>query len=374
MAYFLKSGNTYSVSSKEAMDLHDFLPAGNYVVKQNPINKQFYLEQIDSFEFKGKLYGNTTRHAERIINTFKDRGISTGVMLAGEKGSGKTLLTKKISMLAAEEGIPTIVINASWCGDQFNSFMQDIDQPCVVLFDEFEKVYDKDEQEAILTLLDGVYPSKKLFLLTCNDKWRIDSHMRNRPGRIFYMIDFKGLDRDFVREYCQDNLDNKDHIESVCNVSSVFTQFNFDMLKAIVEDMNRYKETAQEAIAILNAKPEYNSEVEFSVNLQVKGLDVDVVHLGRKTWHGNPLTEEIEINFKDYDCEEDEDPGLTAVTAAETGSVPTRDWSWGSVSFRPNELLKVDSVNNKFIFVNEDGDRLVLTRTKEKSFHYYDAF
>ena len=372
MAYFLKSGNTYTVSSKEAMDLHEELPAGNYVIKQNPMNKQFYLEQVDAFEIKGKLYGKTTRHAERILNTFKDRGISTGVMLTGEKGSGKTLLTKKIALQAAAEGIPTILINQPWCGDAFNSFIQTIEQPCVVLFDEFEKVYDKDEQEAILTLLDGVYPSKKLFLLTCNDKWRVDHHMRNRPGRIFYMIDFKGLDVEFVREYCEDNLLNKDHINAVCNISTIFGQFNFDMLKAMVEDMNRYGETPQEVITILNAKPEFSSEVNFEVNLQIDGLDVELTDLGRKTWNGNPLTEEIEINFKDYngDDEDSDVPGLVSATGS---TAEEKSWHWNCVSFNPHELLKVDAANNRFIFVNEDGDRLVLTRSKERQFHY-DAF
>ncbi len=369
-SYFLKSGNTYSVSSKEAMDLHDFLPAGNYVVKQNPMTKQFYLEVIDSFEIKGKLYGNTTRHADRILNTFKDRGSSTGVMLTGEKGSGKTLLTKRISINAAAEGIPTIVINSPWCGDPFNSFMQNIDQPCVILFDEFEKVYDKEQQEAILTLLDGVYPSKKLFLLTCNDKWRVDQHMRNRPGRIFYMIDFKGLDVDFVREYCEDNLLNKDYIQSVCNISSIFNQFNFDMLKAMVEDMNRYGETPQEVIKLLNAKPEFSSEVKFDVSLQVKGIDVELEQLGTKQWNGNPLTDEPEISWKNYSDEDSEDdaPVLTAATTSKS-----RDWNWDYACFTPRNLLKVDAANSKFIFVNDDGERLVLTRSKERHFHY-DAF
>ena len=85
----------------------------------------------------------------------------------------------------------------------------------MVLFDEFEKVYDSDEQEEMLTLLDGVFPSKKLFVLTCNDKWRVNQHMRNRPGRIFYMLDFTGLDEDFVVEYCHDNLKNLANIDGV---------------------------------------------------------------------------------------------------------------------------------------------------------------
>jgi hypothetical protein len=43
-----------------------------------------------------------------------------------------------------------------------------------------------------------------------NDKFKVNQHMRNRPGRIFYMIEYKGLDKQFIREYCQDRLDAKE--------------------------------------------------------------------------------------------------------------------------------------------------------------------
>ena len=35
MAYFLKNGTSFRVSSKEAMDLHEQLPAGNYTIAQD---------------------------------------------------------------------------------------------------------------------------------------------------------------------------------------------------------------------------------------------------------------------------------------------------------------------------------------------------
>ena len=75
MAYFLKSGNTFRVSSKEAMDLHEALPAGNYTVAQDQFGN-FYLEQIEDFEIPSKMYGNTLRHTDRIINSFWDRPAS----------------------------------------------------------------------------------------------------------------------------------------------------------------------------------------------------------------------------------------------------------------------------------------------------------
>jgi hypothetical protein len=281
-------------------------------------------------------------------------------MLTGEKGSGKTLLAKMLAVTAADAGVPTIVINEPWCGEGFNAFMQMIEQPTVILFDEFEKVYDKDDQEKMLTLLDGVYPSKKLFVLTCNDKWRIDSHMRNRPGRIFYSLDFKGLEQDFIIEYCEDNLNNKTHIQGVCRVAAMFDQFNFDMLKALVEEMNRYNESPSESMKMLNAKPEFGGDSKYKISLQVKGLDIDVDHIEQEQWQGNPLTNRVSIDYKSYTGKNDDegDP----------------DWNWETARFDQGDLKQIDPQAGKFVFINEEGGRVTLNRVKEKSFHYYDAF
>lgn len=366
MTYFMKSGTRFNVSTKEAMDLHERLPAGNYTVKFDKMAGCFYLEQIESFEIKGKVYGDTRKQSQRILNTFNDRTASTGVMLTGEKGSGKTLLAKMLAVTAAESGVPTIVINEPWCGEGFNSFMQMIEQPTVILFDEFEKVYDKDDQEKMLTLLDGVYPSKKLFVLTCNDKWRVDSHMRNRPGRIFYSLDFKGLEQDFIIEYCEDNLNNRDQIGSVCRVAAMFDQFNFDMLKALVEEMNRYKETASESMRMLNAKPEFGGESKYKVGLQVKGLDVPTDVIEQEVWTGNPLVNKICIDYKVY---EDETPGVPTV-----GDPDDREWNWEDARFGQEDLKQVDPQAGKFVFINSNGDRVTLDRVKEKYYNYMDAF
>jgi hypothetical protein len=354
MTYFLKSGTRFNVSTKEAMDLHDHLPVGTYTVKFDKMAGCFYLEQIEGFEIKGKIYGDTKRHATRILNTFNDRTASTGVMLTGEKGSGKTLLAKMLSLDAQANGVPTIVINAPWCGEEFNGFMQMIEQPTVILFDEFEKVYDREQQEAMLTLLDGVYPSKKLFVITCNDKWRVNEHMRNRPGRIFYMMDYKGLEQDFIIEYCEDNLKAKEHIQTICRIASMFDQFNFDMLKAMVEEMNRYGETPQQVMKMLNAKPEFSGEARYKVTLQPKGLEIPDGMLETTEWVGNPLTNRINLDYKVEDNE-------------------TEDFDWENCRFTNEDLKQVDANSGKFIFINELGDRVTLSKVKEKSYHW-DAF
>jgi len=350
MAFFIRNGNTFQVTPTNALDLHDRLPTGTYTVGFNRQSEQFFLERIEDFRISGKLYGRCTQHAQRIINTFLDRPASTGVMLVGEKGSGKTLLSKKIACMALELDMPTIVINQPWAGEAFNTFMQTIDQPAVVVFDEFEKVYDRDDQVKLLTLLDGVYPSKKLFMLTSNDKWNVDQHMCNRPGRIYYLINFTGLEEEFIREYCADNLQNLQHVDTICKIASVFNQFNFDMLKAMVEEMNRYNETPHQALSILNITPEFSSDSRYAVELQIQGRDMPKDHLDSEDWSGNPINETVSIAYRNYH---------------EDG-----DYNWARAKFEHSMIRHVDSKSGKFLFVNEHGERLVLTRLTRKGWDY----
>lgn len=287
MNHYICNGNTWRVAPHAAIDLRPQLPVGNYILKVD-MNGEFYLETVESFTSPPKMYGDTLHIAKRFMTTFLDRSNATGILLTGEKGSGKTLLAKELSLLAAREhAIPTVMINYPFTGDKFNAFIQVIDQPCIILFDEFEKTYDEDQQEHVLTLLDGVFPSKKLFILTSNDEWRIDTNMRNRPGRLFYNVSYKGLSQEFVEEYALDNLNNKDHVKALVQIASIFLAFNFDMLKAIVEECNRFNETPQEAIKYLNVKPEYSGSSKFDVSIFVNGVKAKSVY--QTKWEGSPL-------------------------------------------------------------------------------------
>ena len=53
----------------------------------------------------------------------------------------KRFLSSNILTTAAEHGISTIVINEALSDDSFSSFIQSTQQPAIVLFDEFEKIY-----------------------------------------------------------------------------------------------------------------------------------------------------------------------------------------------------------------------------------------
>jgi len=370
MSHFFRNGNTFRVADDKAIEVHEFLPAGNYIVKMDPF-ENFFLEEVEPFKPIKKVYGDALKNADRILNTFEKREVSTGVLLNGEKGSGKTLLAKTLSIEAGNKGIPTIIINTDWHGDKFNKLIQDINQPAIIMFDEFEKVYGEETQEAVLTLMDGVFPTKKLFVLTCNDKWRINTHMRNRPGRLYYMIDYKGLDHAFIIEYCEDNLNAKQHIEKICTIASMFDQFNFDMLKALVEEMNRYDESPADALRILNAKPEFDSGSKYSVEVTFEGEKVD--DLRRDEWKGNPLNDEVHFSFyfksKKPKPEVKKVKGKIKSTLALAADEDDEEGDrWVDLTFKPNDLHQVFPQEGRYIFRNSQAEA-VLTKKVET---FYD--
>lgn len=351
MTYVIRMGSAYRMMSEQDIEVCEKLPAKNYMVKQNPMSKEFYLEPVDDFVMPKKLYGDTIKKAERILNTFKARPLSTGVHLDGVKGSGKTLLAKTLSYLAQKDDVASIVINQPFCGDEFNSFIQSIDVPAILIFDEFEKVYNWETQNKILTLFDGVYPTKKLFVLTTNDSNAVNSFLKNRPGRIYYSFKFDTLAQEFIKEYCEDNLNDKSQIPSILKYTQIFSFFNFDMLAAAVEEMNRYGEPLQEVLNYLNIVPENKSSETYVVRFMVG----DFAKVLKKNHRGfSPNNFEYYVNMEDELKElAEKNPPLYAFLEKNFGE---EDYDGNKdINFNPSKLVSFDATTNVFTYALERG-------------------
>lgn len=273
---FLKTGSEWHIATSDDITTYDQLPPGNFVVKYNKITLKYYLVRTDNFDLPSKVYGDTNKRAKRVITTFLDRGTSTGVLLSGEKGSGKTMLAKTISACLAElHGIPTVLINENFTGEEFSQFLARISQPVMILIDEFEKVYNWHEQSKLLTLLDGTHNGEKLFVITVNNLTNVSEFMLNRPGRFYYALSYQGLEEEFIREYCQDNLKNHAEIDTMVKVSKTFSSFSFDILKTMVEEMNRYDETVYQVMDYLNTKPDFGKGERYNITLYYQGTRLE---------------------------------------------------------------------------------------------------
>jgi hypothetical protein len=265
MTGFFTSADTYRPHNLDNGKIVETLPPGYYTVAFDSAKELFYLKTSESFTIPDKIYGNGTKFADKLIDTYLARGKNTGAMLVGDKGSGKTLVAKyACARLVNEYGMPVISVTTGYSGQEFLDFMQQITQPCVVLFDEFEKNYKggnsvhKSEannlapQNSLLTLFDGVLEANKLFIVTANDLMGIDSHLINRPSRFYYFKEYNGVEPDAVVEYCTDRGMSSDHIKVMLVLADVYPQINFDTVCVICEESIRYGLSPSECVVDLN--------------------------------------------------------------------------------------------------------------------------
>lgn len=215
-----------------------------WMVDYNP-EIGYHLVRQPEMSLPSKVYGQNTSISEKIFDTFKlDGGKTTGVMLQGEKGTGKTLTAIEVCLKALSENYPVILIQSEFYGSSFNDFMASIGESCVVFIDEFEKVFKKqDAIDSTLMLLDGAIKTHKLFLLTSNIPLKDSERMEfltNRPSRIKYIFEYGSMAKEVIEEYLQDNLNYPVYTDDIISLQRSFNLFTIDMLKAIVGEINRF--------------------------------------------------------------------------------------------------------------------------------------
>jgi len=358
MTFYVKHGVNYQVTPDANLNIAKILPVGTYQVNYS-MDKGYFLTEIDDFKVGGKRYGTIENRVDRIVNTFLSRSASTGVLLSGEKGSGKTLLAKDLSIELASKGIITIVISSPYSGDGLNSLLQSIDQPAMVMFDEFEKMYNdrENEQAPLLTLFDGIFTSKKLFVITCNDRHKLNDFFINRPGRFFYSFSYDGIDEAIINDYVDDNLVNKTHSNSVKSILKSIHHANFDMMKALIEEMNRYDEPAIESLKYLNINAQPASE---------RWAIQDVTFRTRP----NDYVSMIEL-YRDLNGGSTFRPALEGFSVAYDYTDTDNEESYMSVTVKSSDLKKIDG--DVMIFENNDI-YVSIKKVPEKQYDFRDFF
>lgn len=231
------------------------LPNKVYKVSHDDMLGFFLTHLQDSFVVPSKMYGSTNQRINKILTTYQSRNSQMGVLLTGSKGTGKTILTEALCNQALNLGLPVIIISAPYSGSDFFSFMSNLGE-CVVLFDEFGKVYKDNskekQQESLLSFLDGTYSTKRLLLFTENEQMLINEFLLNRPGRVFYHFKYERVEDEVITEYCTDHSIPQEQVTELLSVADHVEGFSFDMLKAIVDEYLRYKEPINDILIDMN--------------------------------------------------------------------------------------------------------------------------
>lgn len=292
----ISTGNTFKVFD-DTLRTYDEFPAQSYVVRFSKL-EGFYLERYVDIEInEDKIYGVHINKVNKVLNSFERFNRSLGVILSGDKGIGKSLFAKLLSIAAIKKNIPLIVVDRFIPG--IASYIESIDQEVMVLFDEFDKTFgevrasdgEASPQTTLLSLFDGVSGGKKLFVITCNSLYKLNEYLINRPGRFHYHFRFDYPSPSEIREYLEDKLQTAFYgeIDAVIAFSRK-VNLNFDCLRAIAFEINSgisFKEAISD-LNIINTGDgsRYDAILHYKNGMQAscKGVSLDLFGDGKESF------------------------------------------------------------------------------------------
>lgn len=234
----VQSGRTARIYDDD-LRTYDRLQPGTYYIRFSTQTGWFLLQRED-FVINEKVYGVNTSKVQKVLDSFGKFDRSLGVLLSGHKGIGKSLFAKELSLSALNAGLPVIIADTPYSG--LAEFIEDIQQEVLVLFDEFDKTFAKrdefDPQAELLSLFDGTTSGKKLFVITCNDTYKLNDFLVNRPGRFHYHLRFVYPTREEIVEYLHDKLgDGYDEEIRAAASFGARVSLNYDCLRAIAFEL-----------------------------------------------------------------------------------------------------------------------------------------
>jgi len=228
------------------------LPMGIYRYELTPIG--WFLERTGSrFEFPYKIYGNHESILQRVKRAWAALDSNLGILLNGIKGTGKTVSAQLLANWALDNGIPVLVVSHPV---PLGEILEKLEQPVLVIFDEFEKTHQKPEhQQALLTAIDGMARNayKRLFIFTTNTK-QVDPNFIDRPSRIRYNWEFKRLEDDVIEEILDDLLDTdlQELRADILTYLATRKVVSIDVVKTIIQEVNIFREAPEAFSAIVN--------------------------------------------------------------------------------------------------------------------------
>lgn len=310
----IQMGAAFKIFPNQSMTTYNALPAGFYDIAQTMSG--YILTAGQEMTINHRIYGTSlAARVSRITKTFNERDESLGVLMSGIKGTGKSLAARMAAIELVKQGYPVIVVKTPYADEEFKNFIEMLNQPIVMFFDEFEKMYDKDAQTHMLSFFSGTSTNKRLFLLTINDLYKMQEHFINRPGRLHYLFKFDGLDADFIIDYCNELLapTNAVKCDDILTAASAFSNFTFDILKAIVEEANRFPEdTIKNIISVLNVRADGRDSDTYNLVAKFNGRQIRILN---PVFQGDPMSSDYYRDTLSVEISHNDEPEVFAYLA-----------------------------------------------------------
>ena len=265
-----------------------------YNIKRDS-HANLYLSPSNSdFKLPDKIHGLEKSFIDRVIKSFNASSKNLGVLLNGLKGSGKTITSK---IICNSIKLPVLTISEYFV--ELPDFINHIDFDCVILIDEYEKVFSRDDRGILLSAMDGVQApaSKVLFLLTTNDMY-VNQNLLNRPSRIRYVKTYGNLSKEAIIQIVNDELENKEFFEDTINVISRLPIITIDLILEIIKESNLHKDSPVVFKDFFNCNKD-NTTTKYKFTDVATGKVIkEAVSIDRKL---TPYLKDVSLEDDEYD-------------------------------------------------------------------------
>lgn len=265
---FLNSTTRVSIIEK-GNEIVETFPGGVFSLKFHPEQGSWFDKEGDIRINLDNVYGDHVDYADLFYKGYCSRDRSTGVLLTGLKGTGKTLISKILSRKFIERGLPVILIDRPLPPSVISDMLGKIETECMIIIDEFEKNFEIEDQNRLLSFLDGTYSSKRMVVVIANDVEDLTPYILDRPNRMLFRKHFSGLT---VKEL-NDFLDRKlgDELPGLraelINYVKLHHQVTYDIVNNIVEVCKLFDCGLLQAMDILNIPGKGNISVPVKITL-----------------------------------------------------------------------------------------------------------
>lgn len=266
------NGADYDLIPGKVYDLSYDRYMGEDIFKENgelSLPTKVYTSKKDEF-FKKRVL-------TYFSNSFTD---TTGVMLAGTKGTGKSLMAK---VLAKESNLPIIIVDPEYPEHRLIKYFKQIVTPVCILFDEVDKSFNT---EKMLDFLDGLQKtSKKLVIMTCNNLSKVSEYLQDRCSRIRYLRKYTTDDNlEFLNILIEDmGIKNVEEVSKYCREN--IKLLSMDNIVAFLNEIKLLEDedcTLDEIISVMNidhvspkGKSEQQSEESKTTSTDIVDDDYD---------------------------------------------------------------------------------------------------
>lgn len=174
---------------------------------------RWWLEKGEKFvSMPDKIYGRVESLTNTFVGALNRRKIPTGVLLHGCKGNGKTIQIHSVINRLTAQDVPVVKVDRyippAILRDAI-TLLAKVNHKLCVTFDEFEKYYEKEEeQNQLLSLFSERDLKQTLFLMAINKYDKLSEFFKDRPTRLLYSLDYDQIELEvadqIIREHVKD--------------------------------------------------------------------------------------------------------------------------------------------------------------------------